>query len=130
MAYGLSPYLANKLLDVVRGVAFTPPAAIYGRLHTGDPGALGTANLAAGDTTRRTVAFAAASGGSIVQSGAVVTFTNTTATNETVRAVSYWDAPTGGNLMWTRPVPVEKLWGDGDNITLSASSFSLAPLAA
>jgi len=130
MAYGLSPYLANKLLDHVRGVAYTAPTGIYARLHTGDPGVAGTANLAVGDTTRKAVTFGAAAGGVIAQSGTSAAWVNTTATTETVRAVSFWDAATGGNLLWTREAPASKTWSENDTLTFAGGSFALTPLAA
>ena len=52
MSTGITTYLANKWLDLVRGVAFTAPTGLYVKLHTGDPGPAGTANAACRARTR------------------------------------------------------------------------------
>ncbi len=57
MATGLSAYLANKFLDAVgNGTAYSA-ANVYIKLHTGDPGANGTAN-AATETPKASYGFA------------------------------------------------------------------------
>ena len=63
--------VANKWLDVIRtsGTSFTAVTSAWVRLHTGDPGASGTANGSAGDTTRKAVTHNAASSGSITING-------------------------------------------------------------
>jgi hypothetical protein len=52
MATGLSSYLANKFLDAVANAVSYSAANVYIKLHTGEPGANGTAN-AATETTRQ-----------------------------------------------------------------------------
>lgn len=121
--------LANKWLDLLRGVAFTAPAAQYARLHTGDPGALGTANQAAGDTTRKAITFAAAAAGAMAQNGTAPSWTNG-GTTETLRAVSVWDAATGGNFLYSFLASAEKAWGTGDTVVVSGVTFSLSPITA
>lgn len=74
MATGLSSYLANSFLDALGNNTSFAVTTVYVKLHTGDPGANGTAN-AATETTRKSVSFAAASSGSIA-SDADITWTN------------------------------------------------------
>ncbi len=69
MATGLSTAnLANKWLDMMGGTAFTAPATVYVKLHTGDPGA-SAATAASANTTRAAVTWSAASAGSKAMSG-------------------------------------------------------------
>ncbi len=64
MTAGLSATIANQILDsLFSAAAFTAPAASYIQLHTGDPGAAGTASVSS-YTTRTAVTWAAAAGGS------------------------------------------------------------------
>ena len=93
----ISNYAENKLLDTIGGTAFSV-ATPYLQLHTGDPGEDGTANVA-GETTRQSASFNAASGGSMATS-ANVTWTNVS-TTETVTHWSAWDAASAGNCLWT-----------------------------
>lgn len=100
MATGLTAYTANKVLDHMRGgTAWTQPAALYVKLHIGDPGAAGTGNPAA-ETTRKATTFGTASSGGAISNTAQVQWTNVAA-NETYSYGSLWDASTGGNCLYT-----------------------------
>ena len=84
MAYGIATTgLANALLNTIKGTSFAAPAT-WIQLHTGDPGAAGTANLSA-VTTRQQATFATASGGAIALASTPTPF-NMTAT-ETIGGV-------------------------------------------
>ena len=64
-------YLENEALDHVLGTgAYAMPTGHVVKLHIGDPGEDGTANPAA-ETTTKSVAFGAASGGTATNSGAL-----------------------------------------------------------
>lgn len=127
MSYGISAYFANNILNhCFRNQAFTPPTAIYAKMHTGDPGANGTANASA-QTTRYAVTFSAASAGSIALSAVVDMQLNAT---ETIAGVSYWDAPTGGNFLWSAQAAVSKGGINGDYIRILTNPISLGGLAA
>lgn len=102
MAWGISAYLANKILDhICRNVAYTPPATVYAKMHTGDPGAAGTAN-ASSVATRYGCAFNAAASGSITQSN---TPEHTLGATETIAGVSFWDHPRPGTSCGHRRPP-------------------------
>ncbi|ASR86005.1 hypothetical protein SEA_APPLETREE2_22 [Mycobacterium phage Appletree2] len=127
MAFGISKYLANKLLDhAFRNTTYTPPTTIYAKLHTGDPGANGTANASL-VTTRIAVSFSAASDGIIIASNSPEF---TLVSTETIEGVSFWDAATGGNFLYSSPAIISKGGTAGDIIRLSEHTIGLLPIAA
>jgi hypothetical protein len=130
MATGLASGVANSILDALcRNVAWSQPAGFFVKLHTGDPGASGTAN-AAGNTTRIAATCSAASGGSITNS-ADVAWTNVS-TAETYSFVSFWSAATAGSFLGSDDLAVARAVAVGDNFTILAGSLTLAltPIAA
>lgn len=127
MAVGLATTtLANKWLDMLRAVAFTAPAATYVKLHTGDPGAAGTANASA-VTTRQQATFSAAAAGALALSNSP-TFAMTA--TETITHISVWDASTGGNLLWTVALTTSRAVVNTDTLVFNTLGVSLTPLAA
>ena len=118
--------LAHPWLNMLRAAAFTAPAGTYIKLHTGDPGAAGTANASA-VTGRQEATFSAASGGAIALSNAPA-FTMTA--SETISHISVWDASTAGNLLWTASLTTPRSVVDTDTLTFTAVGVSLTPLAA
>jgi hypothetical protein len=129
MAVGLSTTnLANAWLNMLRGTAFSAPAAIYVKLHTGDPGAAGASNAAAGSTTRVAATHSAASAGAIALSNAPQ-WTNG-GTSETISHISVWDASTAGNFLFSAALTTSKAWASSDTLTLNTLGVSLTPLAA
>lgn len=128
MATGLATAnLANKVLDHLRGgTAWTQPGGLYIKLHTGDPGAAGTANASA-VTGRQAATFSAASGGAIALSNSPA-FAMTS--SETISHISVWDASTGGNFLWSCALTSSKSVSNGDTLTFTTLGVSLTPLAA
>ena len=114
-------YLETKLLDTLRGVAYTP-GGTYLKLHTGDPGEVGTAN-AASESTRESVSFGAASGDSIVSSG-TVTWTNVVA-SETYSHWSLWDSVSSGNCLWSGALVSSATVVAGDSFSITSLRLSL-----
>lgn len=126
MPVGISSYLSNKILDhVCRNTAYTPPSTVYARIHTGQPGAAGTSN-GSSITTRIATTFAAAAAGQIAMSN---TPEFTLSGNETITHVSFWDAATGGNFLWSSQATTAKSGGNGDIIRISTNTLSLGPIA-
>lgn len=121
----------NKWLDVIRtgGATFTANANVYIQLHTGDPGASGTANVSAGSTTRVVVSHSAPAAGSMAISGTNPTWTNTGA-SETISHISAWSAATGGTFLYSTALGASKAWGLDDTLKLNSLTLSLQPLAA
>lgn len=107
MALGFLAADANTILDN----KVTAGDFDYIQLHTGDPGAAGTANVA-GNNTRKAVSWNSASGGSITNSADIEWTDAEVDTAETYDKCSFWDAVTAGNF---------KMSGELDNDTLAAS---------
>lgn len=126
MTVGISSYLANNLLNILRGTAFTAPSGTYVKLHVGDPGAAGTANPSA-VTTRNACTFNAASGGALTVS--TVSAFGMTA-SETITHVSVWDASTGGNFLWSSALTASKAVNNGDQFALNSLGLALGTIAA
>jgi len=118
--------LVNKWLNMLNGTAFTAPTGIYAALHTGDPGVAGTTNASA-VTTRSAVTFSTASGGALALSN-TPSFTMTT--TETITHVSYWDAASSGNFLWSAALTTSKSVSATDVLQLTSVGVSLSPLAA
>ena len=114
----ISDYYENKILDhMLRGTAFTPPAAVYVSLHSADPGETGANEISGGGYARQQVTFNAPSGGSMTNSN-LLRWDNMPAV--TVTHVALWDAPTLGNPIWTGPLTA--------SVTVTAgASFEIAP---
>lgn len=118
MADGISLYLADKWLNMLGAVAFTAPTNVYLKLHTGAPGSAGT-TYASAVTTRNVLTVGSATTNTV--SMTVGNFSMTT--SETISDVSFWDASTAGNFLWSAPLttPVPVINGS----TLSFSSISI-----
>lgn len=124
MTVGQSTTHAHAILNVLRNTAYagiTP----YVKLHTGDPGAAGTANASA-ETTRQLVSFAAPSAGSMT--APAVSWTSWSAGSETVSHVSLWTASTAGTFVQSAALTASKPVTNGDdlNVTLTATQGPLA----
>lgn len=130
MARGLSAVnLANAWLNVISGTTFTGAAGSFIGLHTGDPGASGTANVSS-VTTRPSQTWNAASAGSKSASG-TPSWTSWAGTNgEVVTDFSDWSASSAGTFYFSVQATASKTVNTGDTLTLSSMSVSLAPIAA
>jgi len=122
----LSNYLEDAIANALRGggagTSYTAPAAIYAKLHTGDPGEDGTAN-AAGNTSRQAVTFGASSGGVISLSN-TPSWTNVS-TSETYSYVSLWDNSTAGNCLGSGAMTAGVAVVAGDTFTLTALTVTI-----
>lgn len=120
MAAGIAAATANGWLDSL--------TAIYGRLHTGDPGAAGTAN-GSSETTRKAMTFAAAAAGARAQTG-TVSWAGWSAGGQTITHVSYWSAATGGTFLASFALTTAKTVANADTFNLTGCTISVGPLAA
>ncbi len=124
MAVGLASATSAALLDaLVNQANYTAPTALWIQLHTGDPGAAGTSNVAT-ETTRKDVtsAFAAASGGS-VSSDTAVTWTGV-AGSEDFTHYSIHSASSGGTFYWSGTITANPVTA-GDTFTLGIGDIDL-----
>lgn len=121
----MSDYLENAIGNALRGggngTSFTAPAAVYAKLHTGDPGEAGTSNAAA-ETTRQAVEFGAASSGVISLSNSP-SWTNVS-TTETYSHISLWDASTAGNCLGSGALTSSVSVTAGDTFNLTALTYT------
>lgn len=123
----MSDYLENAIGNALRGggngTSFTAPAAVYAKLHTGDPGEAGTSN-AATETTRKAVEFGAASGGVISLSNSP-SWTNVAAT-ETYSHISLWDNISAGNCLGAGALTSSVSVTAGDTFNLTALTYTFS----
>ena len=88
----------NKMLDALTGRGtYTANAAVYVKLHLGDPGAAGTSN-AATNTTRQAATFGAAAASGAISNTAAIEWTSVS-TTETYSHISLWTASTAGTFL-------------------------------
>lgn len=120
--------LANRWLDMLAGTAFTAPTNVYVKLHTGDPGAAGTANASA-ETTRKQITWSAAASGSKSMNG-TLSWTSWAAGTETISHISIWDNSTAGNVLWSGQLSSNKTVNNGDTLNITSLTAALTPLMA
>ena len=120
MAVGLSNYLCNSFLNALGNNTSFAVTLVYIKLHVGDPGAAATAN-AATETTRKSVSFAAASGGAIV-SDADISWTNISGSQDATH-FSAWDSLTAGNFLFSGTI-TGNAYTAGDTYTISSGNLS------
>lgn len=131
MTAGFADARLNAFLNALRtgGSAMSAVTTAYAQIHTGDPGAAGTANVAAGSSTRSAISHTAASAAAMALTGTAPSWTNG-GTSETITHISVWDASSGGNLQYTIALTASKAWASGDVLTLATCSLSMTPRAA
>lgn len=126
MAVGTTQYLNNAWLNTIKstGTSFNVAAGIYVLLHTGAPGAAGAGNVSS-TTTRQAITFTTATTG-VLNSSSSPSWTSWAGTNgEVVSAVSFWDASSAGNCLWTATLSASKTINTGDTFTLSSASLTI-----
>lgn len=126
MALGAAASHANAIINVLRGTTYTGLAGLFLQLHTGDPGAAGTANVSA-VTTRNALTLAAPSGGSSALSSLAAY--NMTAT-ETISHFTLWTASTAGTFIGSGQLAAAKPVNNGDTLTFNSFTASITPIAA
>ena len=120
MAHGLSAYLCNSWLDALANNTSYAVAQVYIKLHTGDPGAAGTAN-AATETTRKAASFGVAVAGAI-NSDADISWTNIAGSQDASHFTA-WDNLTAGNFLFSGTITANP-YTAGDTYTISSGNLS------
>ncbi len=92
-----SDTVANSWLDAFARNTSYANAAVWVKLHTGDPGSAGT-NNAATETTRKQATFGSAASGRAISNTADIEWTNVS-TTETYTWVSLWTASSAGTFL-------------------------------
>lgn len=128
MALGLSAANANAILNALcRATAFTGPAALWVKLHVGDPGA-GSGN-AAGHTTRIQATFGSAASGGAISNTVALSWTNVS-TAEDYTHFSVWDASTAGAFQFSGTISANAMQvGDTFQVAVGDLDVTL-PVAA
>lgn len=116
MATGLAAARANAAIDS------TVALGSWIKLHTGDPGAAGTANPA-GNTTRQQATFGAAANGSATTT-AVTEWANVP-TAEDYTHFSMWTASTAGTFLASGTITANPV-AVGDTFRFAAGSLTLS----
>lgn len=122
MPAGLSTGARNSILDAIGNATAFSFAAVWVKLHLGDPGAAGTSNPAA-TTTRQQASFAAASGGSMTTDADLLW--SSLANAETLSWISLWDASVAGTFIGAKDLTAAKAVGVGDNFRIPAGSLTI-----
>lgn len=119
MADGLSATVANAALSTIIGTD-----ANNVQLHTGAPGAAGTANVSS-VTTRPAVTWGSPSAGSVAASNQPA-WTNWAGTSpETDTDLSFWSASTSGTFGFSCQLSSSVVMNTGDSLTLTAITVSI-----
>lgn len=122
MATGISSYLGNAWLDALGNNTSFAVTTVYVKLHTGDPGAAGTANPAT-ETTRKSVSFAAASSGSLASDDAV-TWTNIAGSEDSTHFTA-WDNLSAGNFLFSGTITANP-YTAGDTFTIASGALTVS----
>jgi uncharacterized membrane protein YgdD (TMEM256/DUF423 family) len=130
MTVGLSSTVANAVLDALcRSAAWTEPAAVYIQLHTGDPGAAGTANVAT-ETDRQQATFGDAASAGAISNTVALTWTAVAGTEDYTH-FSAWDASTSGNFLFSGTMTANAVTtGDTFQIPIGDLDVTQGPVAA
>lgn len=136
MAVGLAAAVANALYDALYNN--TDPASVlqvttpWIQLHTGDPGANGTANVA-GNNTRKDISgvIGAAAGGAVTNTAAITWTTGEVTTSEDYTHFSIWTASTAGVFKQSGTVTADAVTA-GNQFTIPTGDldFTVSTVAA
>lgn len=120
MAIGISAALANSQLDAELGT-------VYVQLHTGDPGASGTAHIAS--TTRQQATFTTASGG-VASLATPISWVNWSDDAATITHVTTWSASSSGSFKRSGALVTPTAVVNGGTFQLATATVSYPQLAA
>ena len=114
----------NKMLQAWCGNAtYTANAAVWVKLHLGDPGSAGTSSPAA-NTTRKVATFAAAASGAITNNAELDW--PTVSTSESYTYISCWTASSGGTFIGSDQLPTTAVMSAGDDFTIPVGDLDIS----
>jgi len=131
MTVGLATGIAQNMLNLLRGTPFTTPATPSISMHIADPGAAGTTSPSAGDATKKSAAWSAATSGAtctMALSASSGPWTDAAAT-ETLSHLGIWIAA-GATFYWSAVLTTPQAWVATNTFTLTTLTLSLTPIAA
>jgi hypothetical protein len=113
----------NAMLDAfARNVSYAN-AAVWVKLHLGDPGAAGTTNAAA-ETTRKQATFGDAAASGAITNTVAVEWTNVS-TTETYTHVSLWTASSAGTFLGSDDLSSSAAVTAGDTFRIPVGDLDL-----
>ena len=113
----------NKMLDAWgANTTYTATAAVYVQLHTGDPGASGTSNVAT-ETTRQEATFGAASSGALTNDAAIEW--TAVSTTETYSHIALFTASSGGTFLGSDDLSSTAAVTAGDTFRIPAGDLDI-----
>lgn len=102
----------------------------YVQLHTGDPGAAGTSNIA-GNATRKQISLGSPSGGAVSNDTAISWSSGEVDTSEDYTHWSLWSAATDGTFVWSGTLTANAVTsGDTFQIPIGDLDLAFTPIAA
>ncbi len=127
MADAKTDSLEDALLNhVLRNTAYSSPTTVYVALYTVAPTDVGGGTEVSGFAyARQAVTFAAPSGGTVANSGAVTFPQASGGAWGTIVAMGIFDALTVGNLLYYGNLTTPKVVGDGDQISFPNGSLTV-----
>lgn len=129
MSTGPSTATANAVLNAIGNATAYSIATPYIQLHTADPGAAGTTSIA-GNATRKSVSFGAASGGAMSNDAAISWTTGEVDTSEDYTHWSLWDAAAAGNFIMSGTMTANAvIVGDEFIIPIGDLDLTITPAA-
>lgn len=128
MALGVSTAVANSFLNALcRATAYTGPAALWVKLHIGDPG-VGTGNPAV-HTTRIQATFGSAASGGAISNTVALAWTSVSGAEDYTH-FSVWDASTAGTFQFSGTITANAVL-IGDTFTVPIGDLDVTmPVAA
>lgn len=128
MAEGWASGIANAVLDALcRSVAWTEPDEVWIQLHTGAPGAAGTANVAT-ETDRIQATFGSAAASGAISNTAALTWTGVAGTEDYTH-FSAWSASTSGTFLFSGTITANAVT-TGDDFTIPIGDLNVSlPIA-
>jgi hypothetical protein len=123
MTVGIAVGQANAMLDAyVRNVSYAGNAAVWVKLHIGDPGAAGASN-AAGETTRKQATFANAAAAGTIANTVALLWTSVS-TGEDYTHFSIWTASTAGTFLGSGTMTANAV-GAGDDFSIAIGALTV-----
>ena len=124
MADNLSSGVANSVLAaLLNGTPFSGFSPVYVQLHTGAPGAAGTANVAGNNVRQSAGSFATPSGG-LTTNAAPINWTSVS-TSETYSHVTLWSATSGGTFIASGAITASAILA-GQNFQIPTNGMSVS----
>lgn len=119
----LSESVRNAYLNALCRNTSYANAAVYVQLHTGDPGAAGTSNVA-GETDRTQGTFGSVASGGAISNTADIAWTSVS-TTEVLSHISLWSASTSGTYLGSAALTQSKSVNSGDNFSIPSGDLDI-----